>query len=268
MENYSSARTQLLDHQARALSGRDLQLWSLGFLIMLVLVGGVLAFAVPGMQASTRLQLRYLPQLSIGLIALITLLNVYLFAQRRELERLRHQVVRELALGEGYEKFAVLDPLTQVFRRAQLPDLLNRELARSNREGAPLTLLLVRHESMQDLEHRMGRAEAENFVADVARLLQQNFRGSDAIVRYSTCEFLVLMSATTEHQAKPACARLQDYVDRWNLLSDSKAEMSLVTVTTEYAPGTDPTTLVEALARGSEHDIPLIGATACAGSAH
>jgi diguanylate cyclase (GGDEF)-like protein len=247
MDNTAQVRAQEASRKFRALSTRDLQLWSLGFLTMLVLVSGLLCFLLPNTHANFKVELRYVPQLSMGLIALVLLLNIYVMDQRRELDRVRHQLVRELAVAESFERFAVLDPLTQVFRRNHLRELFDRELKGAGREGVPATFLLIKHHSMQKLVAAYGGASADSFVTHVVRVLQQNFRGADRIVRYSESEFLVLMTGTNRAQAEIAINRLREMVDRWNTVNDSPWEMCLTMAAREFQAGMGPFELIGSL---------------------
>src|SRR5207244_2635018 len=66
------ARTEDIQQQIQELSGRDLQLWSIGILIMLVLTAGLLALVLPNLvwaQRVIRVEQAYLPQLFFGLIS-------------------------------------------------------------------------------------------------------------------------------------------------------------------------------------------------------
>src|SRR5262245_3549189 len=80
----------------KALSGRDLQLWSIGFMVMMVLASAVASIILPNTATTFYLQPRYLPQLALGLIALVLLLNFYLIEKRRALDRERQQMVAQL----------------------------------------------------------------------------------------------------------------------------------------------------------------------------
>ena len=70
------ARAEEIQRQIHLLSSRDLQLWSIASLIVLVLTGGFVALVVPSLNGGERV-LRmgqaYLPQLFFGLICLIVL---------------------------------------------------------------------------------------------------------------------------------------------------------------------------------------------------
>ncbi|MBV8206511.1 MAG: GGDEF domain-containing protein [Acidobacteria bacterium] len=251
MSTVPNTDRQDLARQVSALAGRDLQLWMLGFLVMLVLASGILCFALPDQQTELHLQLRYVPQVSMGLIALVVLLNVYLMKQRREGDSLRHELLRRLTMDEASEQLSILDPVTQVFRRSYLGVLIDRELVRANREGVPISFMRVRHSDFHQLLERHGEEQAQQFAADVANVLQQNFRGADRIVRYGDSEFLVIMTGTSRRDSEHARRRLQEYVDRWNLHSQMPMEMCLLTSSAEYRAGMDAFQVVAELTQGA-----------------
>ena len=60
------ARAEEIQQQIQQISGRDLQLWSIGILLILVLTGGLLTFVFPSVvwtQRVMRVHESYLPQL-------------------------------------------------------------------------------------------------------------------------------------------------------------------------------------------------------------
>src|SRR5438552_17774559 len=78
------ARAEDIQRQIHELSSRDMQLWSIVSLVILVLTGGFLALVAPNLTISQRLihiEQGYLPQLFFGLICLIVLFNIYLLSQ-------------------------------------------------------------------------------------------------------------------------------------------------------------------------------------------
>ena len=86
------ARAEDIQRQIHELSSRDMQLWSIVSLVILVLTGGFLALIAPNLmwtQRIIRVEQAYLPQLFFGLICLIVLFNVYLLSQRVALNSTR-----------------------------------------------------------------------------------------------------------------------------------------------------------------------------------
>src|SRR5947209_14894048 len=147
----------------KRLTTRDIQLWSIGFMVMLVLLSGVLLFIIPNTAANLKIETRYIPQLALGLIVLVLLLNFYLIEQRRELDRMKQQLVQQITYEETVEKLAIMDPVTNVFNRRYLDELLTRELQVANRADLPLTLVVVQHAALDVLVARHGRTLPEQF---------------------------------------------------------------------------------------------------------
>jgi diguanylate cyclase (GGDEF)-like protein len=216
--------------QLRQLRARDLQLWSIAFLTMLVMALGIFTLILPnwrGPATPVYIQFSYLPQLATGLIALIVLLNLYLASQRRIADAKRIELVRDAAVQDVLRQATILDPVTQLLDRRYLEYLLPVEMARTNRTGAEFTLMLIDATSFQGIRERQGDEGANAFLMEATRVLKGNFRGSDSILRYDTSQFLVIMPNTTKKQASIALQRLSEHVDDWNVHSQDPWEMLL-----------------------------------------
>ena len=140
------AKADDIQRQIHDLSSRDMQLWSIVSLVILVLTAGFLALIAPNLvwaQRIIHIEQAYLPQLVFGLICLVVLFNIYLLSQRVTLNSTRKALISELVLNERLESLSLIDPLTQLFNRRALNELISHQLARSNRNGRPLTLLIM-----------------------------------------------------------------------------------------------------------------------------
>jgi predicted signal transduction protein with EAL and GGDEF domain len=136
------ARAEQIQREIQQLSGRDLQLWSIVILVVLVLTAGMLALVLPNViwaQRVIRIEHIYLPQLFFGLISLILLFNIYLVGQKITLNNTRRALISELVLNERLESLSLIDPLTQLLNRRAMNELIPREVARSNRLSSHLT---------------------------------------------------------------------------------------------------------------------------------
>src|SRR5882757_4151814 len=168
------ARTEEIQKQIQQLSGRDLQLWSIGILVILVLTSGLLALVLPNLvwtQRVIHVEHSYLPQLFFGLISLILLFNIYLLAQKRNLNTTRLALIRELVLNERLESLSLVDPLTQLLNRRALNELVPREVARANRMGNSLTFMAIDLNGFGAISSKYGALEGDKVLLEFSKIL-------------------------------------------------------------------------------------------------
>jgi diguanylate cyclase (GGDEF)-like protein len=245
----------------RRLSSRDLQLWLLALLVLLVTVAGVVAIVLPNVSwnsSSLRVESRYLPQVLFGLIGLVILFNLYVLQQRRELNRARDQLIRSLVEKERADALPLMDPVTKVFHRRYLELLLPKEVSRSKRSGSSLTLLLADLTGLAAINLSHGDAAGDRILAEVAQLMEATFRVSDTVVRYSADQFLVVMPETGEEQAERALERLLEALAARNQSSSAPCPVALGCGMATYREGAD----INDVLRIAEHNLRVYRAKA------
>jgi len=235
-------RAEQIQQELQQLSGRDVQLWSIGILVILVLTGGVLALAFPSLvwaHRVLRLDQSYLPQLFFGLTCLIVLFNIYILAQKRTLSTTRRALIRELVLNERLENLSLIDPLTQLLNRRAMNEVIPREVARANRLGSDLTFVGVDVNGFRALNAKFGMVEGDQLLLEFTRMLKMVFRGGDVIFRQGGDEFLIIMPDTNEEQAEFPVQRLYRAVEHWNLNSRKSYELTFSLGVAAYVTGSD-----------------------------
>jgi len=245
-------RAEHLQREIQQLSGRDLQLWSIGILVMLVLAAGMLALVSPNLiwaERSIHIQTAYLPQLFFGLISLILLINIYLLQQKISLNHTRAQLIGELVLNERLESLSLVDPLTQLLNRRALNELIPREVARANRLGRPLTFMAMDLKGFREINGKFGANEGNHVLSEFSKMLKNTFRGCDTILRQGGDEFIVVMPDTSEQEAEAPVERLVHSVKHWNSTQSKGYELSFVWAVAPYVTGSDITDLMRNLDR-------------------
>ncbi len=235
-------RADEIQDQIQKLSGRDLQLWSIGILVILVLTSGLLALIVPNLvwaQRMVHVEHSYLPQLFFGLISLVLLFNIYLLSQKKTLNNTRLALIRELVLNERLESLSLIDPLTQLLNRRALNELVPREVARANRLGNSLTFMAIDLNGFAAISSKFGALEGDKVLLEFSKILRTVFRGADLAFRQGGDQFLIMMPDTTEEQADHPVQRILRDVDQWNLASKKGYEVSFTWALAPYVTGSD-----------------------------
>lgn len=106
------------------------------------------------------------------------------------------------------QKFAVTDPLTRLFNRRMGLMALEREVARADRSGRPLTVLMCDLDHFKQLNDAFGHLQGDVALQAAANVLRQTVRKGDVVCRYGGEEFLVVLAETNADDATVLAARL------------------------------------------------------------
>jgi diguanylate cyclase (GGDEF)-like protein len=237
LEDYSSAE---LCRHLEALSSRDWQLWSICALVIVIIAIGFAAFVVPNLVWANlimRADSRYMPQLFSGLITLIILFNVYILEQKRKLNRTRADLLRQLMESAKARETALVDPLTSVFNRRYMEEVLPREISKAGRADSDLSLIVLDMDGFKDVNTKFGHLGGDQYLRDVATLLKKTFRGSDTVLRLGGDEFLVILPETSNKQAQRAAERLSWETRWWNQAGHAKYELAFSCGVATYRKG-------------------------------
>jgi diguanylate cyclase (GGDEF)-like protein len=110
------------------------------------------------------------------------------------------------------DKFALTDPLTRLFNRRMGIHALEQALARSQRSGQPLTVLMCDLDHFKRLNDTMGHQKGDAALQATAEVLRQTLRKSDTSCRYGGEEFLVVLPDTDAADAAVLATRLNTAV--------------------------------------------------------
>ncbi len=141
------------------------------------------------------------------------LLNVLDVSDKVETERL----LQEKALH---------DSLTGLFNRYYFDDTIQGELSRSKRYKRPFTLMLSDVAGFKAVNDRLGHAEGDRVLRELACLLRDQLRESDWAIRYGGDEFLMVLPETGAH-VEALVERLQTAVEGWAKQRESGVPLSI-----------------------------------------
>lgn len=100
-------------------------------------------------------------------------------------------------MNKALRKAAATDPLTGVANRRHFDEALQREWLRSQRTGAPLSLLMIDVDYFKAFNDHYGHLEGDQCLRQVARALARVVhRPADLLARYGGEEFAILLPDT------------------------------------------------------------------------
>jgi len=100
---------------------------------------------------------------------------------------------RELLAGRAQmEKVAAYDFLTGLLNRRSILEKLGQEIARGEREGAPLGVIMMDLDHFKRINDSYGHLQGDQVLQEAARRLSETVRCYDSIGRYGGEEFLLV----------------------------------------------------------------------------
>jgi diguanylate cyclase (GGDEF)-like protein len=148
-----------------------------------------------------------------------------------KLHRLRQALAAEVekrcALEHDLEQLAVTDAATGVMNRRAFMNTLNDELNRCDRNGAPLSLLILDLDAFKSINDRFGHATGDRVLADFARLCRDTVRTMDLIGRLGGEEFAILLPETDGSGAAQLAERLRSNVEQMSIQPAPDQQLSI-----------------------------------------
>jgi diguanylate cyclase (GGDEF)-like protein len=119
-------------------------------------------------------------------------------------ERVRsHNRVIADSYGElrKFERHATTDALTSLANRHAMEDLFPKEVARCIEKKKPVALMMIDIDNFKQFNDMFGHIAGDRALATVSKILRQQFRPRDLLVRYGGDEFAVLLPDVDTQQA-------------------------------------------------------------------
>jgi diguanylate cyclase (GGDEF)-like protein len=116
-------------------------------------------------------------------------------------------------MEETLTRLASTDPLTDVYNRGRIEELLRQEIARAGRYGQPFAVLLLDLDYFKKVNDRFGHSVGDTVLKEIAAAVQRQLRETDALGRWGGEEFLVLCPGTGQEEAVAIAERLRRLVE-------------------------------------------------------
>jgi diguanylate cyclase (GGDEF)-like protein len=115
-------------------------------------------------------------------------------------------------LKKSNEKLQLLsdtDPLTQIYNRRYMMNMLEKELLRAERKGTHLSLVMIDLDHFKQVNDKYGHDGGDQVLIALAALAQAGLRSYDFFARYGGEEFVMTLPETAHEDALMIADRLR-----------------------------------------------------------
>lgn len=103
-----------------------------------------------------------------------------------------------LSAREALREQATRDSLTRLWNRPHILEIMQRELARGQRENTPLGVILVDLDNFKSINDTYGHIAGDAVLREAARRMETCVRQYDSLGRYGGEEFLILIPGCSD----------------------------------------------------------------------
>jgi two-component system, cell cycle response regulator len=179
--------------------------------------------------------------------------------EQQELVARVHAAMRTKALRDELrarnaqlERLVTTDLLTGLMNRGAVADHLRALASRTQRHGAPLSIVLLDVDGIGEVNARHGHAAGDAVLKAVAERVGRELREEDAAGRWSGDEILVVAPDTAADGVAPLVARLRAAAGVAPVaIADERIDVSVSAGAATWRDGDDS----EALVRRAEHGL-------------
>ncbi len=157
--------------------------------------------------------------------------------------------LRVLELQEKLRELATHDPLTGLFNRGAILELLQRELARSERAGVSVGVIIADLDRFKKVNDTYGHLIGDAVLCEAAKHMKAAVRTYDLVGRYGGEEFLVFSPGCNLREALVQAERIREYIAREPLVTSPASVQitaSFGVCASEVGARNDFTTLINA----------------------
>lgn len=147
----------------------------------------------------------------------------------------RHRIKEKLASVTGrlretnlrLEKMALLDPLTELYNRRGLQQVLKRELQVLSREGGTLMALFLDIDDFKKINDSLGHPVGDILLKEVAQKIQDSVRATDHVARIGGDEFILLLPKTPFKEGLYLAERLRAAISDTTIIISEKESLRI-----------------------------------------
>jgi diguanylate cyclase (GGDEF)-like protein len=196
----------------RRLERHDLWVWGNTIIVILGLTALVVALSISlfrkdivalyGLNISTAVRM---------LVVLVLGFTVHAGHQLHMVRNLQRELGEKQIQAEVFRRLAMFDPLTGLYNRRFAEQRLSSEIARSERKGHSLTIVLLDLNDFKKINDTFGHSTGDRVLKEFGERLNRSIRGADLAVRWGGDEFMLVLVECNLQQLQHVLIRLQPF---------------------------------------------------------
>jgi diguanylate cyclase (GGDEF)-like protein len=135
-----------------------------------------------------------------GFLLLLLSCNASHLFQHHQLKHVRNRLTEQLEIAvkqriraDKFYGLSILDPLTRLHNRRFGEERLQEEIARAERNGDPLAVVILDLDCFKEINDQFGHAAGDVALKEFSRRLRKAIRACDVPVRIGGDEFLIIL---------------------------------------------------------------------------
>lgn len=139
------------------------------------------------------------------------------------------------------QQMATTDPLTSLFNRRHMTYLVEKELARFQRNAHPVAFLVLDVDHFKAINDQYGHDAGDRVLKEVAEIIKSRLRVQDLIARWGGEEFLAVLPDTRLDDAQLSAERIREALlaHNWQTSTGARMMITISAGVSEFRPDDD-----------------------------
>ncbi|MCK5505620.1 MAG: diguanylate cyclase, partial [Thermodesulfovibrionia bacterium] len=129
--------------------------------------------------------------------------------------------INSIRLLNAHRQMSVLDPLTGLYNRRFLEEILERQIAIADRFKQHLSVIMVDIDYFKNFNDSHGHAFGDSALKIISKVISMSVRDSDTVARYGGEEFIIVLPNTEINAAYLLAEKLRNAVEQCTLTNDN-----------------------------------------------
>lgn len=160
----------------------------------------------------------------IVLVVILAFIGLIYLSLKNKLLEEAERTIKEKNIE--LEKLATTDKLTQIYNRAKLDEILEKELRRCQRYGNTFGICILDIDFFKKINDTYGHQVGDKVLVELAKILKLSLRQTDYIGRWGGEEFLIICPETQNTGIEKAIKNIQHKIKTHYFINNIKVTIS------------------------------------------